>query len=1102
MKRFSLFFLLTLPFVCFSQIENTSTERDNFGGGSVGGGLRYAAHIFPSSVPSFPSPNAQAFQIFGNIPVSKFTGVPEIHIPLYEIVYGDIVLPISLRYHTANRRVHSMPSWVGLGWNLDVGGVITRNMRGGRDESNRDAQRQGMPPSYFGYMHNWRLWHEGRDHRFEGNIWDIRFWDCNFPSSISILQDGQGLVTRLDHLPDEFSFNFMGYSGTFFWDIRNGFVVNSEHAIRVEFNFNDDVVPTEVVNSTLSGQTAGTAHGPSGDSYISRFRLITPDGMIYTFGSRGNLDGVEISAPRQNAYNHDITTSSWFLTQITSPNGFQINLRYQRGPVIANLHPHYEGQSYNFAEVGSVIDDRCPLNQYRNFICQKQESGRTIKGQVIFPVYLQEITFSTGRVLFARSNSNAKRYSRETLNAETFRDVQFFNHISFGDLYGRAIWQKLDAITVFNEANRPFKRFNFSYIENPNERLKLRSVQEHALNPSGQIIASKPPYTFYYNSNRLPGLDFRNQHIADRSDHWGFPNDNWDNSNPGLGENFYRRRQPSNIPSTFLAEILERIVWPTGGYTRFEFEPHRYSKRVSLDRRSLEECAFGNCLAGGVRIRRITSVDRANQQNTRVKEFLYEIQRPAFLGRAYAIQLSASSGILATQPFYFYHAQGIRFPHPNRMFNSSMLLPIGEAAFGSHIGYSVVYKKERVLGPNDQPGETVSLTRSRFTNFDSGNEYLDGGIPGVIGGMVSTLNNGMFIVDSRAHRRGRLIEETLFANLEGWRPVRRTQIQHTAKNIAPPNTQLSFHAFYFSPACNFRGYKIDQQTQVWKRLEVYLPTSKTITYYKRGAHGTDTLTTRIFYAYTDILNYRNIRLLRSKTAINSEGETIRTEFFYPHDFRNAVGNNHPIREMIRRNMINQPIEIRTSVNNRVVSGAVRTVGLFNGNLLLPSADYVLELNAPIPNPSGQSFFPTNPNYRRVLTYTSYDSRGNLLSFTDRSGVSHSLLWGYRQTRPIAHIQNATWTQVSNALGGNLSTLAGSTNDVQIRNILATLRNHDAMRNTHVHSFTYQFPFGISSITGPSGITIFHEFDGFGRLTTTRDHKMQILERIIYNYRTR
>ena len=51
--------------------------------------------------PFAPTPNAGAFGKYSDIPVSHFTGVPNISIPLYTVTDGGVSLPISLSYHSS-----------------------------------------------------------------------------------------------------------------------------------------------------------------------------------------------------------------------------------------------------------------------------------------------------------------------------------------------------------------------------------------------------------------------------------------------------------------------------------------------------------------------------------------------------------------------------------------------------------------------------------------------------------------------------------------------------------------------------------------------------------------------------------------------------------------------------------------------------------------------------------------------------------------------------------------------------------------------------------------------------------------------------------------
>jgi hypothetical protein len=76
-----------------------------------------------------PSPNAASLGMYGQIPVSEYSGVPAIQIPLYSIETDGFSMPVSLSYHAGALRTADEASWVGLGWALNAGGVITRSKR-------------------------------------------------------------------------------------------------------------------------------------------------------------------------------------------------------------------------------------------------------------------------------------------------------------------------------------------------------------------------------------------------------------------------------------------------------------------------------------------------------------------------------------------------------------------------------------------------------------------------------------------------------------------------------------------------------------------------------------------------------------------------------------------------------------------------------------------------------------------------------------------------------------------------------------------------------------------------------------------------------------
>src|SRR5688572_23745377 len=72
--------------------------------------------------PIVPSPNAASLGIHGEIPVSLYTGLPSIEVPVYTIQERGFEFPITMSYHAQGFRPESHPSWVGSNWSLRFGG--------------------------------------------------------------------------------------------------------------------------------------------------------------------------------------------------------------------------------------------------------------------------------------------------------------------------------------------------------------------------------------------------------------------------------------------------------------------------------------------------------------------------------------------------------------------------------------------------------------------------------------------------------------------------------------------------------------------------------------------------------------------------------------------------------------------------------------------------------------------------------------------------------------------------------------------------------------------------------------------------------------------
>src|SRR5262245_52897899 len=101
------------------------------------------AQNIPKIVP--PAPDVANLQRYGDLPISTYTGTPSISIPLYEVKSWDISVPISISYNASGIRVADEAGRVGLGWVLNAGGAISRNIIGKDDWDNYHSQTHEIP---------------------------------------------------------------------------------------------------------------------------------------------------------------------------------------------------------------------------------------------------------------------------------------------------------------------------------------------------------------------------------------------------------------------------------------------------------------------------------------------------------------------------------------------------------------------------------------------------------------------------------------------------------------------------------------------------------------------------------------------------------------------------------------------------------------------------------------------------------------------------------------------------------------------------------------------------------------------------------------------
>ena len=91
-------------------------------------------------------PGVSSLMKFEEVPVSLYTGIPDVNIPIgnFNTNSSKLDLNISLNYHPLSAKVDDVASEYGLGWSLFAGGMISRTIRDLPDESNYSNQKYGM----------------------------------------------------------------------------------------------------------------------------------------------------------------------------------------------------------------------------------------------------------------------------------------------------------------------------------------------------------------------------------------------------------------------------------------------------------------------------------------------------------------------------------------------------------------------------------------------------------------------------------------------------------------------------------------------------------------------------------------------------------------------------------------------------------------------------------------------------------------------------------------------------------------------------------------------------------------------------------------------
>ena len=156
---------------------------------------------FSDYIPQPSTPEVASLIKYAEYPVSHYTGLVDISIPLYEIVAGEIRIPITLSYHASGIKLRDENGKVGLGWTLNAGPDLGREMKGRPDDAIN------------GYINL----KKGRSNSLFNNLYPENYFYYRANTSKAWSRNSSDWVAQYDLAPEKFYYKLLKNSGAFYF---------------------------------------------------------------------------------------------------------------------------------------------------------------------------------------------------------------------------------------------------------------------------------------------------------------------------------------------------------------------------------------------------------------------------------------------------------------------------------------------------------------------------------------------------------------------------------------------------------------------------------------------------------------------------------------------------------------------------------------------------------------------------------------------------------------------------------------------------------------------------------------------------------------------
>ncbi|PXX95022.1 hypothetical protein DF185_22690 [Marinifilum breve] len=1092
------------------------------------------------------SPNATEYKRYGDHPVDLVHGSVNISIPLYQFKVGSISVPINLSYHTGGVRVNEIPSWTGVGWNLNSGGVITRSVRGLPDDHLIPHAFNGeyIEPEDYPILINrrgyfWNSHTEGIEDYFkqlkdlstfkydilefqlgEINPDDKTKYDAAKSSNIAYLK-----LRERDYVSDEYCYNINGVTGKFYFNSIKGESGKDSVEIITHPHREWKIKITEF------------------DDYgrFSGFLVTTESGVKYLFGSKDK------SSKNKEYYSSETYTgiNSWYLSEIIpvdNPNVIKFNYtsHHSTDNSVCRINDFKNGfytaknvpSSVNYNEYNVGVDGY--ESDITSFKPSNFSSRYTKSGTILHNIYLESIETANQLISFHRAPVSSRLFNNGVSLHWQYSDGFVWNtpkEVTEFCTNNDEKMQKLTGIIIRDKINNQNKReISFSYDDEVNKRWFLT-----------EIIEGEKSYNFSY----IPGLPVQKndqQYYNIQTDHWGFYNafpsafvstivPYWFGmygSNRNVNENY------TNTGS------LKEIRYPTGGRTKFDYEANRFGK-VKYDNKN--KFNSGLPIVKNLDFDFSINIDEVTYFYGKYKgnRFCFLLKpgtyrRSDFIdyGRNFNNQLGFGSN---PNTYYSIDANNIPFDNFLYYFTKDDVI----TSYGPGIRIKSIEKYDidnELVGKTDYEYVLDDLSSSgvvlekpnyveKILKYEKNVlclntlELINRNSQELIYTRVveKQLDNGSVVYHYNDNVSSEPVKEVIDFLSSGLRslspnrfgflkydvPDRQVDLSSWGKlylkEVFDRNNQLKKkveYQYYTKFASNrtllisknpsyFHNFFVSYFVRDWRFKENLLK-SETVTDY---FNGNELVTKKTINRHS-----RFYSLVKSEVTDN-ENCVISKIYKYPFDYdlSKIESQANIFREMIDSNFICLPVEIQTVKNGKLTSAILNEYLLCQNKFRLKKMySYENKKLLDVDNLNTNNYgkydkWNHSPNQFK-LKYEYFYENGLISSI--RSNIEEqSYLWGYNNNHLVAKIINSgpqKLIHVKNSIGMYVNKLSDYQN--------SKLRSN--FPNSQVESYKYDPVFGLIEITDVNNLSTHYEYDNMGRLMTVRDENLNILSKYEYH----